>query len=205
VYYFPGFAPYAAMEQYYKLVASFRMVRILERLSGDDTMRLAELGQARANAVHTMGVLSHWIGDMAQPLHTTIHHHGWIGENPEGFSTESSIHSYIDSGVIKKHSLEYTQLRTMVAVSLPCEPSDDVWMAVKEHLARSHGELEELYRMERDGALGKPEGKRFIVNRLADGGQTLAGLYLAAWEASALDDDDVANYLRYEPSSKQSP
>ena len=44
-------------------------------------------------------------GDIAQPLHTTKHHHGWKGENPNGYTTEYSIHAYIDGGVLKLHRI----------------------------------------------------------------------------------------------------
>ena len=53
-----------------------------------------------------MGILAHFVGDAAQPLHTTKHHHGWKGDNPNGYTTENSIHAYIDGGVIKTQRID---------------------------------------------------------------------------------------------------
>src|SRR5262249_12046490 len=78
----PGFLPFAIEEHYEKLVSSFNTVRILDGLN--DPKRAAALEQARDNVVYEMGILSHFVGDGAQPLHLTRHHHGWVGDNPQG-------------------------------------------------------------------------------------------------------------------------
>ena len=39
-----------------------------------------------------MGVMGHYVGDCAQPLHTTKHHNGWVGENPHGYTTWPGLH-----------------------------------------------------------------------------------------------------------------
>ncbi|MFG0258371.1 MAG: hypothetical protein ACF8GE_10755 [Phycisphaerales bacterium JB043] len=205
VYYFPGFGAHAAMESYYRLVGAFRNVRILERISGDDEMRLRELGQARANVINHMGNLSHWIGDLAQPLHTTIHHHGWVGENPEGYTTEYAFHNYIDSGILMHHGIGELTLRDTIDTHASQINHEDPWEDVLDHLERAFGELETLYRMHRDGTLEQDVGRWLIVGRLADGGRTLGGMYLAAWRASEITDEDVETYLRFEPESLTAP
>ena len=198
-YIWPGFGPYAMAEHYWKLRSSFRLVRLLDQFAGNDPKRRAELRQARANAAYHMGMLSHFVGDHAQPLHTTIHHHGWIGDNPEGYTTEYGFHAYIDSGILRHHALVYATIKPLATVTPPDIDPDDPWGAIIDHIERGFNEVERTYRDNRDGVLVTEGGKQFIVDRLADGAATLAALYTAAWKGSELTDGDVRNYLRYEP------
>jgi len=202
----PGFLPYAMNESYVKLVAAFRMCRILESFAKDDPLRASELVQARAEAAYHMGVLSHWVGDAAQPLHTTIHHHGWLGDNPEGYTTDGRIHSYIDSGVLKTQHLNADTLVGVLAIEpIVVNDTSDPWPEILAHIERSHELVEPLYRLERDNQLDTDAGRAFILKRLGDGAGTLAGLYMAAWEQSEVDDHDIAMYLKYEAPSPNTP
>ncbi len=200
----PGFAPYAVMEQYVYLQNAFRMVRILEIVSVDDPLRLVELDQARANCAHHMGIMSHWVGDLAQPLHTTKHHHGWVGENPRAYTTDRKFHAYIDSGVIDDHAITCEVILANLGAPAPDRANLDsaaVWPGVLSHVGRSFVLVEPLYEIEKSGDLKKDVGRAFIESRLHDGATTLAALWLAAWETSALDEKDLENYLNYEPAS----
>jgi len=202
----PGFLPYAMQENYMKLVAALRLCRILERFAPDDPLRANELVQARAEAAYHMGILAHWVGDAAQPLHTTIHHHGWVGDNPEGYTTKGSIHAFIDSGVVKAHDLS---AQTLVGV-LEVEPIDvpnpaNPWPEMLAEINRSFEQVEPLYKLERDHLLESEAGRAFIIERFRDGAGTLAGLYIAAWRQSEINDRDIVNYLKYEAPSPNQP
>jgi len=195
---FPGFAPYAAMEAYWNLRSAFRVVRLLEESAEDDPRLLAHLQQARAEATHHLGVLSHWIGDLAQPLHTTTHHHGWVGPNPEGYTTEGSFHAYIDSGVLDHHGLVYATVRPLATVGVREADPDNPWGEVLWHIEESHNQLERTYAYERDGVLTTEWGKRFICDRLSHGAGTLATLVAAAWRGAEPTDRERENFARYE-------
>jgi len=202
----PGFLPHAMQEDYVKLVAAFRSCRILEEFAQDDPLRANELVQARAEAAYHMGILSHWVADAAQPLHTTIHHHGWIGDNPEGYTTEGRFHNYIDSGVVDAHGFSAATLVGELKIE-PIEIADtgDPWNEICAHIQRSFDLVEPIYILERDGMLETDKGKVFLLERFADGAGTLAGLYQAAWEHSKINDSIISSYLRYEaPSPTQS-
>jgi hypothetical protein len=41
--------------------------------------------------------LGHYVADGSQPLHTTIQYNGWVGSNPNGYTTEHGIHSQFES------------------------------------------------------------------------------------------------------------
>lgn len=190
----PGFLPHSIMEHYSKLRSSFHTVRVLEALN--DPAREAHLEQARANAIYHMGMLSHFIGDGAQPLHTTKHFNGWAGDNPEGYTTDRGIHAYIDGGVLKTHDIGFPRLRHRVGRAVDVN-ADDPWNDAMAHIRRAFAEVEPLYRLHRDGDLDRAIGKRFIEERLLDAGRTLGGFYLAAWRHAAPTEEDLRTFLRY--------
>lgn len=186
---FPGFAPYAIMEHYEKLRASLKSVRLLETV-GNAAEASPALTQARANVIYHVGALSHFVGDLAQPLHTTKHHHGWVGDNPADYTTSYGFHAYIDTGVVRRHGITYETMKDGAVGALTIQ-SDDPWPAVIAHLERSFVTVEPLYVMQKDGTLDADAGKAFIESRLRDGAATLAGLLAAAWEGSVPTDTDV--------------
>lgn len=194
-YEWPGFVPHAIMEHYGKLRASFSTLRILEALNDPD--RSFQVEMARANVMYHMGVLSHYVGDTAQPLHTTKHHHGWVGENPSGYTTDRGIHAYIDGGVLRLHKIGLEEVRPYAGVAREVD-REDPWEAVIAHVERSFVKVEPLYQMAKSGQLEEEEGARFIQERLGDGAAMLAALYVAAWESAEPTDADISSFLRFD-------
>src|ERR1041384_5985016 len=74
-----GLLPWAINEQYSKLKSTFSCLKTFEENGGTS----GEIRNAQENAIHLMGVLGHFVGDATQPLHTTKHYNGWIGDNPK--------------------------------------------------------------------------------------------------------------------------
>jgi hypothetical protein len=191
---YPGFLPHAALETWGKALSALRTARTLERL--DDPGRAPQLDMARASAIYNVGILAHYIGDAAQPLHTTKHHHGWIGDNPKGYTTDRGIHAYIDGGVIRNQRITIDDVR---AAPRPTPPeAAQPWDLVLAELERSFALVEPLYELKRTGDLDREPGRRFIVERLADASATLAALYTLAWRESAVTQKDVDDFLRYD-------
>lgn len=189
-----GMLPYAIMEHYAKLQASFNNVRILVRL--DDPKRALQLEEARENAYHEMGQLSHFVGDAAQPLHETIHHHGWVGANPNGYTTSHGFHSFIDYAIVKNQGLGPEGLTPYVKPMADI-PSDGVWDATIALMKRGYEAVEPLYKLQKSGDLDREPGRKFIGERLADAASVLAGLYQRAWLDAAPTDKDVKDWVRY--------
>ncbi len=190
----PGFLPWAIQEHTAKLQASFHTYRVLEAIG--DPERALQLEQARQNVIYQMGMLAHFVGDAAQPLHTTRHHHGWVGENPGGFTTEFGFHSYIDGTILAIHGLNYETLRPMMPAATPGDATD-AWDAGLDAIERSFAQLEPLYTMERDRTLSQDPGKALIAERLCDAGATLGLLYSMAWEAGKPTDRDIGAYIKF--------
>jgi len=191
----PGFLPYAMCEQYGKVQSAFRTVRVLEAIN--DPARSLQLEQARADASVHMGILSHYVGDTAQPLHTTKHHHGWIGENPDSFTTDRGFHAYIDGAILKLHAISVADIKSSCGFTLKVTNADP-WQDVLSHIDRSFQQVKPLYQLKKSGQLEEEEGKAFIVTRLADGAQMLSALYLAAWQEAAPTDRAIEDFKKYD-------
>ena len=190
-----GFVPYAIAEHYAKLVSSFSTLRILEQL--DQPARADELAAAKANVVHEMGQLSHFVGDAAQPLHTTIHHHGWVGANPDGFTTDRNFHARIDGEVVALHRLDAPAIAAAKVARKEIAP-DKVWEETIGLLERSFAAVRPLYLAEKDGTLDQEPGRLLIRERMADAAAVLAGLYAAAWKESEPTEQGVRDFVRYD-------
>lgn len=193
----PGFLPWAICEQYGKVLSAFRVIRTLETVN--DPARAYQLEQARADAMVQMGLLSHFIGDAAQPLHTTKHHHGWIGENPDGYTTDRGIHSYIDGTIVTFHKIDADAI-LQAAKSVPARKIDGLapWNDALAHIRRSFEQVVPLYQLKKSGKLEEAQGKEFIESRMADGAATLSAMYAAAWEAAAPDKKDIEDFKKYD-------
>ncbi|MDX2115810.1 MAG: hypothetical protein SFZ24_09380 [Planctomycetota bacterium] len=198
---FPGFVAHSIMEHYAKLQASFRTLRILEAL--EEAGRADQVEQARNNVVYHIGMLSHFVGDAAQPLHTTRHFNGWAeaagtAGNPRGYTTSNRFHAYIDGGVIETHGLTYEALRPMATFER-CVSTSDPWEDVLAHLERSFAHVEDLYRMELEGTLDAGPGRELIERRLLDGADMLHAMIVAAWLSSEPDGGEIRRFSGWTP------
>jgi hypothetical protein len=185
VYTVPGMLPYAIVETRWKISASWTTLRTFERYV--DVATPEEIQAARDLVIHHMGILSHYVGDAAQPLHMTRHHNGWVGPNPHGYTTSKTFHAYIDGGVLTHHGIAFEDLRARALPPSAFDPENE-WPQLLACLTASHSRVEPLYRLEKTGALKEWEGKQFIEECLLEGGGNLAGLWVAAHQSSRVDD-----------------
>lgn len=196
---FPGFLPWAMDAEFAKLQASFNTLRAVE--AAGEQARPGALAQAKENVIYQMGVLSHYVGDASQPLHTTRHHHGWVGENPQGYTKDNGFHAYIDTKVLELHGLSYEGLKGQMRFDRHVDPADP-WADMLAHIQRSYESVEPAYKLQKSGELAKDEGKAFIAGRLSDGASMLAALYNAAWESSRPSAGEISNYVKYNEAEK---
>jgi len=195
----PGFVMHASCEQHAILTSQFKTYRMLEKLN--DPARAPQLEMAKANIMVTMGILAHWVGDTAQPLHTTRHFNGWIGDNPKNYTTSKKIHVYIDGGVIAHHKLDYSVLKVGQKYDIKIDGTDP-WAEVVTYTKRSHDLVEPLYILEQSGELNADAGKTFIIARLQDAGAMLSAMYNNAWQNSEPSDKDLADFQMYDNFDK---
>jgi hypothetical protein len=203
-----GFLPWTVTEYFGKLRGEFARLKVLEELGTP-----ADVAQTKASICELMGVMGHFVGDGSQPLHTTIHHNGWVGANPQGYTNWEKIHAWIDGGFILKAGINFEGVRARVTPAepfpLPSVPGaaagrDPVFGWVMDYLQAQHDLVEPLYQLEKNGKLNhddqpaNPEGRAFIEKQLLAGGEMLGRLWYTAWRSAAPD-----SYLRAQLLRKQ--
>jgi hypothetical protein len=193
---YPGFLPIATMETYGKVVSAFKMVRMHEMQNADGS-RAVQIEAAKWNARVHLGQLSHYVGDTAQPLHTTKHHHGWVGENPNSYTTEYGFHAYIDGGVQKVLGLVEADVAAKFEGERTLDRSD-LFGETLTHIERSWVEVEPLYKLQKSGELEQNVGKEFIAARMADGASQLSAMIESAWAEAAPTPEELQNLTKFE-------
>jgi len=193
-----GFLPWTITEYYGKLKSSFSYLKTFEEAGTPE-----EIANARENVIFFMGVTGHFVGDAAQPLHTTHHFNGWVGRNPHGYTTNKTFHGWIDGGYFHKtglFTLADLQDRSRPAQMLWPENlqvhHDDVFPEVMNYVLEQHKQVEPLYQLEKEGKFSGEgergwEGRAFLAGQLAKAGQMLSDLWYSAWQQAPSD-----TYLR---------
>jgi hypothetical protein len=178
-----GLQPYIVSEIYGRLVAAFYQYR-----------HLREQHQPTAPVEHAIvfyaGWLGHYVADGSQPLHTTIDYDGWVGPNPNGYTTEHGIHAQFESTYVAQNitAADFSQL-----LHAPQRLADP-FVGYIDYLKQSNKLVENVYALDKAHAFtgkGSPEGFDFTTHRLAAGSQMLLNLWYTAWLESATFSDRV--------------
>ena len=195
-----GFLPWTITEYYSKLKSDFSTLKTFKQYGGTPV----EIANAEADCIYVMGVMGHFVGDGAQPLHTTKYFNGWVGENPNGYTTKPSFHAWIDGGYFKKTGgLKFDEL---VGKIHPAEKianastPDGMFRDAVTYLVEQNKLVAPLYQMEKDGLLTGEEGKgmqgrAFLDGQIVKAGQMLGNIWLTAW-LNAPDDTYLQRQLQ---------
>jgi hypothetical protein len=170
-----GFQPYITAEVYERLKVAFRKYREL-RAAGQKTDAVEN------DALFYAGWLGHYVADGANPLHTTINHNGWVGPNPNGYTT-AKIHWPVESDFINKN---LAKVDPAGLVKTPAALKDPFRDYIK-YLRSSFAQVEPLYQIEKRGGFNDPgsdEAREFMRQRFAAGSQMLLNLWYTAWVES---------------------
>jgi len=173
-----GLQPYITMEVYGRLKAAFREYR--QRQAAHQPTQAVQ--QA---IIFYAGWLGHYVADGSQPLHTTIQYNGWVGPNPNGYTTEHRIHAQFESTYV---AANITAKDFAGLVKSP-ERLDDPFARYVAYLRQSNGMVENVYALEKAGGFtgkGSPEAFDFTTHRLAAASQMLLDLWYTAWMESAV-------------------
>ena len=189
-----GLLPWGVAESMGKLKSGFSYLKAFEE---DGTPE--EIANAKANIIYVMGVMGHLVGDASQPLHTTIHHHGWVGDNPHNYNTSRGFHSWIDGGYFGKTGGADLQglkgkLRTAhpVAINGRTAKPEEMFQVAMLFLIDQNKLVEPLYQLDKEGKLSGEgekglEGKAFLEGQLLKSGQLLGDYFVSAWEQAPPD------------------
>ncbi len=188
-----GFQPYITNEVWERLKSAMRDYR---ELSGHHQ----DTKPVEAAIIFYAGWLSHYVADGSQPLHTTIQYDGWTGPNPNGYTTEHTIHSQFESAFVAAN-IGPGDVQPLVT---PLHPIGDEWDDYMAYLRRTASLVERVYQLDKDHGFdgaGTPAAKRFTEERLAAGASMLRDLIVAAWVKSA---DPVPEWHDRRPPAPQS-
>ena len=192
-----GFLPWTMTEYYAKLKSEFSYLKAFQ--AGDGTP--VEIANAQEDIIYTMGVMGHFYGDASQPLHTTMHFNGWVGPNPNHYTTNHTFHAWIDGGYLLKTGVP-DELGDMKKKMRPAQlvtfngqtaRADQIFSAVVAFIVEQNKLVEPLYQMDKDQKLtGEGEvglqGKPFIEGQLMKAGQFLGDIWYSAWQEAPVDD-----------------
>lgn len=173
-----GLQPWEATEVWERLKAAMREYRQLSAEHADT----APVEQA---ILFYAGWLGHYVGDAAQPLHTTVQYNGWTGPNPNGYTTDHKIHWQFEGQFVAAnlHAPD-VQPRMTPAHALQGDVFDD-YVAYLRHTATY---VEKVYQLEKAGGFtgaGSAESRDFTADRLAAGASMLRDMIYSAWLQSA--------------------
>jgi hypothetical protein len=178
-----GTMPYAAMENYDRMKSAMRAYR--RAIADDKPESKVQAGYLAQDIAFYMGWLGHYTADGAQPLHDTIHHDGWLGANPKGYTTDPRIHGRFESQFVDLIGLTSADL-----LPLMDKPKllSDPFVAFVAHLDDASTHVEEVYQLDKSGALAdktNAPAARLVRLQLAKAAALLRDLTYTAWVESA--------------------
>jgi hypothetical protein len=174
-----GLQPYVTTEVYERLQSAFRDYRALVAAKKDTKPSEGEI-------TFLAGWLGHYVGDGSMPLHTSIQYNGWIGPNPNHYTTAHHIHSLFESDYVHAN-VTSADIVPLVAAAKPAVLGD-VFNDYMTYLRHSNSLVEQTYQLEKTGAFagaGTPAGKAFVDQQLAAGAIELRNMIYTAWVKSA--------------------
>jgi len=173
-----GLQPWETNEIWERLKAALREYRALSAAHQDTR-------GVEAAVLFYAGWLGHYVGDGAQPLHTTDKYNGWVGPNPNGYTTEHKIHWQFEGPFVAAAINSEDAAKKMT----PVKPiGGDLFDAYVAYLRESATHVEKVYQLEKAGGFvdkGTPESRDFTAERIAAGASMLRDMIYTAWLESA--------------------
>ena len=180
-----GMGPYGLQEWAEMLTAAFRRWRAMEEKTPAE---IARKRMHEKSILFMAGVLGHWVTDLSQPMHASIHVHGWHPSvpNPHGYTgPDKDPHARFESQYVDR-AIELADVAALVE-GKPRLVGD--WLREAEkHVAATNSHVEQVYIWDKQAAWGSgkepAEAKPFTAARLADGARMLRDVWYTAWVRS---------------------
>jgi hypothetical protein len=169
-----GLQPWETNEIWQRLKQALREYRNLAAAKQDTR-------GAEAAALFYAGWLGHYVGDGSQPLHTTDKFNGWVGPNPNGYTTAHQIHWQFEGPFVAANEHE-AEVRSRMTP--PRAIDGDVFDSYVAYLRHSATCVEKVYQLEKAGGFtgaGSAESRDFTADRLAAGASMLRDMIYTAW------------------------
>lgn len=172
-------------------IAHFRALELTQRLRSEFRLWRAETDPRRRawieqRILNDAGILGHYVADLSNPHHTSIHHNGWVGDNPRGYATDNRFHGRFESEFVTAQ-LQLADVRGAMTGAPSAFP--ELRPAIWSYVDQTHGHLTTLYELDRRERFGRDtrgaEHRAFAAERLAAGATMLRDLWWTAWVTSA--------------------
>ncbi len=173
-----GLQPWETTEVWERLKVAFREYRDLVAANKDASA-------VEAAVIFYAGWLGHYVGDGSQPLHTSIQYNGWVGPNPNGYTTGHTIHWQFE-GPFMGANVHEPEVRAKMTA--PKAIDGDIFDSYVAYLRHSATYVEKVYQLEKAGGFvgaGSSESREFTAERLAAGASMLRDMIYTAWINSA--------------------
>jgi hypothetical protein len=173
-----GLLPYSTEEHWVMLMSAMRDYRGLLAAKQNT-------GPVECEIVFLTGVLGHFVADGSQPLHVTYQYNGWTGPNPNGYATDSHMHSRFESDFVHDN-IKVGDFAPLVESTKPVVLKD-VFEDFVTYLRHSNSLVERVYQLDKEGAFtgaGTPAGKALADQQLAAGAIELRDMIYTAWVRS---------------------
>ncbi|HEV2487275.1 MAG TPA: S1/P1 nuclease [Terracidiphilus sp.] len=173
-----GLQPWQTTEVWERLKAAMRQYRALSA-NHEDTKPVEQA------IIFYAGWLGHYVGDGSQPLHTTIQYNGWVGPNPNGYTTAHQIHWQFE-GPFVGANIHAPEIEAKMPPAKAVE--GDMFDSYMAYLRQTATHIEKVYQLEKAGGFvgnGTAESREFTTERLAVGAGMLRDMIYTAWLDSA--------------------
>lgn len=179
-----------------------KILAAVKKLESDPKAEAATRTALIDQALLYTGIIAHFVGDLANPHHTSADYDGW--HNDQG-----GLHSYFESEQVDAQALDLEQaIFERARQDQPAQqifgknPQDPLMMAWQLTIA-SNARLDALHALDREHSLLKKSDKalrtkaerkpsnqvatqyrQFLVERLSIGSDALAWVWIAAWDTA---------------------
>lgn len=178
-----GTGPYGIQEWGEMLTGAFRRWRDMPETTAAEKARKR---MHERSILFMAGVVGHWVTDLSQPMHTSIHTSAWhpSAPNPRGYASKG-LHARFETTYVDR----VVQPADVAArITAPPRVLGDWLREAGTYIAANNAHVEQIYRWDQEAAFGEsnePEAaKPFTIARLGEGATMLRDLWYTAWVRS---------------------
>ncbi len=178
-----GTAPYGIQEWGEMLTGAFRRWR---EMPESTPAEIARKRMHERSILFMAGVMGHWVTDLSQPMHTSIHSSAWhrSAPNPNHYKSKG-LHARFESAYVGR---VIAPADVAAAVTAPPRVRGDWLREAEVYIAANNTHVEQIYRWDQQAAFGEGKepaaAKPFTIARLGEGATMLRDVWYTAWVRS---------------------
>jgi hypothetical protein len=178
-----GTGPYGIKEWSEMLTGAFRRWRAMPESTPAE---IARKRMHERSILFMAGVVGHWVTDLSQPMHTSIHSSAWhpSAPNPNNYKSRG-LHARFESTYVEA---AIVPADVLAAVTTPPRMLGDWLREAEAYIGANNKHVEQIYRWDQQAAFGEggepADAKPFTIARLGEGATMLRDVWYTAWVRS---------------------